>query len=425
MFGSILLIGCLLAGQAETASDPSLQLQVRRLTRQLDSDRLAEREAAERALIVLGPAILDLLPTPTRNASAEVTVRLDRVRQTLQTAMAEAAAQPSRVTLRGEMPLSEALAALEQQTGNRIVDFRPQQRQQVTDPQVTAGFDATPFWRALDDLLDQAELAVYNFSGEQGSVAIVARSETEADRSDRAAYAGLFRIEGVSIQATRDLRNTANRTLRLTIQVTWEPRVSPIVLQVPLADVRAVDGTGDPIRVDARLSRLEVPVEEAIPEVEITIPLEPSDRGVREIATLSGRLSALVPGRRESFVFDELEQARSVEKQRADVTVILDQVRKNVAVHEARVRVRFADAENALESHRGWIYRNDAYLVTSDGQRQDRIGMQTFRQTPNEVGIAFLFDGQLDLGDCQFVYETPATLVRMPVQYQLQGIPLP
>jgi hypothetical protein len=425
MLGSVLLIGCLLAGQVETASDQSLQLQVRRLTRQLDSDLLAEREAAERELIQLGPTILDLLPTPTRTRSAEVSIRLARVRRALQTALAEAAARASRVTLKGEMPLSEALSALEQQTENRIVDFRPQRRQQVTDPQVTADFEATPFWRALDELLDQAELAVYNFSGEKGAVALVARSETETDRSARAAYAGLFRIEGVRIEASRDLRNSANQTLRLMIQVTWEPRVSPIVLQVPLADVQAVAASGDPIRVDARLSRLEVPVEEAIPEVEITIPLELPNRSVREIASLSGRLSALVPGRTETFTFDDLEQARSVEKQRAEVTVILEQVRENVAVHEVRVRIRFADAENALESHRGWIYKNDAYLVTADGQRQDRIGMQTFRQMPNEVGIAFLFDGQLDLGDCQFVYETPATLVRMPVDYQLQGIPLP
>jgi hypothetical protein len=421
----LVLIGCLLAGQADAAPDEQLPLQVRRLTRQLDSDLLAEREAAERELIALGPAVLDVLPTPGRNTSAEVSVRLARVRNVLQTEQAQAAAQPSRVTLQGEMPLSAALEALQQQTGNRIVDFRPRQRQQQTDPQVTADFDQTPFWQALDNLLDQAQLTVYNFSGEQGAVALVARSETETDRSSRAAYAGVFRVEGVSIQAVRDLRNAANRTLQLTIQVTWEPRISPIVLQVPLGDIRAVDGTGQAIGVDARLSRLEVPVEQAIPEVEITIPLELPDRSVREIAALTGSLSALVPGRIEAFAFDDLEQAKSVEQQRAGVTVILDQVRKNAAVHEARVRVRFADAENALESHRGWVYKNEAYLTNAAGEREEPIGMQTFRQTPDEVGVAFLFDGQLDLSDFQFVYETPATLVKMPVQYELQGIPLP
>ncbi len=420
-----MLIGCLLAGQADVAADQETELQVRRLARQLDDDLLAEREAAEQALIELGPAILELLPAPTRNASAEVKIRMARIRKTLEASAAAAAAQASRITLQGELHLSEALAALERQSGNRIVDFRARQRQQQTDPNVTADFQNTPFWQALDDLFDQARLTVYNFSGEQGAVAFVARSETESDRSSRAAYAGLFRLEGTSIHAMRDLRDPTNQSLRLNVQVTWEPRVSPIVLQVPLADIQVTDESGNALGVDARMSSLEVPVENAIPEVEITIPLALPDRSVQAIASLRGTLSALVPGQIGSFEFDDLENAKQVEQSRADVTVILDQVRENVAVHEVRVRARFENAENALESHRGWVYDNEACLMTSDGERIDHIGMQTFRQTQNEVGVAYLFDGEQDLEGCRFVYKTPAKLVSMPVEYELKEIPLP
>jgi hypothetical protein len=209
------------------------------------------------------------------------------------------------------------------------------------------------------------------------------------------------------------------------MQVTWEPRVSPIVLRVPLADVRATDEADNLLSVDARMSSLEVPVENAIPEAEITIPLALPDRDVQEIASLKGTLSAIVPGQIETFEFDDLENAKMVEQSRADVTVTLEQVRKNVAVHEARVRARFANAGNAMESHRGWVHDNEACLIDSDGERIDHIGMQTFRQTQNEIGVSYLFDGEQDLDGCRFVYKTPATLVSMPVEYELKGIPLP
>ncbi len=421
----LLLIGCLVAGQADVSAADELGLQVRRLVRQLDGDLLADREQAEQALIDLGPDALELLPTPSRNTSAEVKVRLERVRKAMESAQAEAAAQPSLVTLSGQMLLSEALAAMEKQTGNRLVDFRPRQRQQQTDPTVTTDFEETPFWTALDNLLDQAQLTVYNYSGEQGAVAFVARSEKESNRGSRAAYAGLFRFEGVKIEARRDLRNADNQALLLTMEVTWEPRISPVVIQIPLADIQISDEQGNRLAIDSRMSRFEVPVENAIPAAEIQIPLVLPNRSVREIASLSGAMTAVVPGRIETFEFKNLQDAKSVEQSRANVTVVLDQVRKNVDLYEISVRVRYADAENALDSHRGWIYNNQAHLLDGQGERIEDIGMQTFRQTQDEVGISYMFDCEQGLEGCKFVYKTPAMLVNLPVDYELTKIPLP
>jgi hypothetical protein len=268
-------------------------------------------------------------------------------------------------------------------------------------------------------------LTVYNYSGEPDAVALVARSEQASDRSGRAAYAGLFRFEGWKIEARRDLRNPGNQALLLTIDVTWEPRVSPIVLQIPLGNIAARDERGNALPVDAQISRFEIPVEESIPAAEIQIPLVLPDRSVQKIASLTGRLTAIVPGRIETFEFKDLQQAQSVEKNRANVTVILDRVRQNVDVHEVRVRVRYAESENALDSHRGWIYNNEAYLLDPQGERIEDIGMQTFRQTQDEVGVSYLFDRELGLEGCKFVYKTPASLVNLPVEYELADIPLP
>src|SRR5262245_61246762 len=83
---------------------------------------LAKREAAEKALVELGPEVLPLLPTVTPRMPAEDKLRLQRVRGVLEGAAIAATTKPSLVTLAGEMPFSEGIAKISQQTGNKLVD---------------------------------------------------------------------------------------------------------------------------------------------------------------------------------------------------------------------------------------------------------------------------------------------------------------
>jgi hypothetical protein len=397
---------------------------VQRWVRQLDDNAAAKRDAAEQALIALGPAALKLLPPVTSKTPTEVKVRLERVRRALENAAAESAAEASVVTLQGTVPLSQALLAVEQQTKNKLVDLREKFGQQRTDPQIQVNFDKTPFWKALDQILDQAGLTLYRYGGQPGTVAFVSRGAGPQEGAPIIGYSGLFRFEGVRIQATRDLRNAANQSLRLALEVTWEPRLSPILVQLPLADLRAQDEAGQAVAIDGQLGKLEAPVESTVPIVELQVPLVPPKRSVEKIASLNGTLLALVPGQIETFEFADLEQAKGVEQRRAGVAVTLEQ-RKNLHVYELRLRVRFDKAENALESHRGWIYSNEAYLVDADGKQVDNDGYQAFLQEANEVGVAYLFAHEPGLKGCKFVYKTPATLVKVPASFTLQDIPLP
>jgi hypothetical protein len=424
MIGTLLLIGSLWGAAAEPPAQDALRLQVQGLLKQLDDDALATREAAEQKLIRLGPDVLKLLPRVTPKTPAESAERLKRIRTALEKAEAEATAQASTVTLQGEMPLSKALAAVEQQTRNKIVDLREKFGQQRTDPPVKAEFRQTPFWQALDGLLDQAGLTLYSFGGQAGSVAFVARGDGLPKRTERAAYSGLFRFEATRIQATRDLRNPAAKSLRLQLDVQWEPRLSPILVQLPLSELRAEDEAGRPIAVDGERGKLEAPVENTIAAVELQLPFELPERGVAKLAKLHGTLLALVPGEIETFEFADLEKAKGAEQRRGGVTVTLDQ-RKNLEVYELRVRVRFERAENALESHRAWVYSNEAYLVDAEGKPVEHDGYQAFRQQANEVGVAYLFSHEPGLKGCKFVYKTPAALVKVPAQFTLQDIPLP
>src|SRR5262249_42098769 len=140
---------------------PDLAPRVRKLVRQLDAADLKTRQEAEDALVKLGPNALPLIKPYIANPETTEAARqtLKNVERVLQLAGAKAEAEAKTVTLsKDSMPLSEVLAALTEQTGNKIVDLRPAQGQVIEDPKLKVNFNKTPFWQALDRVLDDAKL---------------------------------------------------------------------------------------------------------------------------------------------------------------------------------------------------------------------------------------------------------------------------
>jgi len=424
MFGSLLLVGCTLLGQVDATADDDVRLTVRRLVRQLNAPQLAQREAAEEGLLKLGPKVLGLLPPISDRTPPEVELRLGRIRQKLQRAAAEGVAGPSLITLAGEaLPLSKIREAIEKQSGNKIIDFRPEFKHPVTDPLLKVDFDKTPFWQALDQVLDRAELSVYSF-GPQRAIHLIGRSETSLPRTAGACYCGPLRVEAVAVSARRVLRETDGRSMHLQLEVAWEPRIKPISLKHPMGEVHAVDENGNRLAVENSRAELEPDLGKAT-FVKLALPFRPPPRSVQQIARLKGRLNVIIPGRVETFRFGDLLNARKVEKRIASATVILDEVRRNEAVWEVCMRVRFDEAHQALESHRGWFLQNEAYLEGPDG-KVFPVGAPTrTHQTDNEVGLDYGFRLKAPPTGYQFVYNTPGVIVAKGFDYEIEGVRLP
>jgi hypothetical protein len=426
-----LILSLALLGQSAPAAekDPALEelaAKVTKLVKQLDDEELARREAAEKGLVELGYKALDLLPATTIRTSAETKERLGRVRRQLELALAESAAKPTLVTLKGDMRLSEAIAAITKQTKNNIVDYRSEQNQQETDPIVKVDFKDTPFWEALDKVFDEAGMTLYAYSGKESSLAMVARAvDTELPRSGRAAYAGRFRFEGLNVVAARDLRNPANHGLRLTYEASWEPQLKPIVLIQPLDQIVALSEDGKPLVVAGTEGSEEVAIRgtETVAEFEVNLQLPPRD--VQKIASLQGKMTAIVPGKVETFEFADVMKAKNQVQRRAGVAVVLEEVRKNNDIYELRMRVEFDKAANALESHRGWIFDNPAALFAPDGTEISPDSYEETRRESNIVGIAYLFALEDEPKGYKFVYKTPAAIMKLPVEFELKNIELP
>ncbi len=426
MIGCLLLLGSLMAGQAGAAANQQLPADVARLVRQLDAAPLADRDAAEAELLRRGPAILGLLPTESERVPAEVRQRLGRVRQKLQRAEVLAATEASTVTLHAQdILLSNALAAIEQQSGNRIVDARRRFGEPVTNPALSLEFNANPFWEALDEVLAAAGMTVYPYCEQREIDVVAARAGSQAARFGRACYRGPFRFELVRVLASRDLREGDHGSLQVTLQAAWEPRLSMIDLVQRLTDVEAVDERGRLLPLADRQAQLDVPVSGNAPVVELNLPFRRPERDVAKIARLKGKLTAVMPGKIETFRFTQLATARNVEKRFAEATVVLEQARKTRDGLEVRMRVRFDHPGDALASHRTWIFNNEARLEDRQGRSIAYSSYETTLQKRDEVGLAFQFKVAQPFDEMMFVYQTPAMIVAKDFEYEFRDLPLP
>ena len=424
------------AGMLATAAEPAdaeaaLADRVTQLVKQLDAHQLVDRDQAERALLALGDAALPLLPQVDDDTPAEVALRLGRVQQKLLEAQALAAANPSVVTLSGkQMPLADVLAEIQKQTGNTIVDYRADLGQEPTDAKLDVDFDKTPFWKALDDVLDQANLALYPYSGEEGAYVVNQTGRNAPDR-EWIVYSGIFRLEPVRIEAARDLRGGDMQSLRLYVEITWEPRLQPFAMLQPFDEVTASDESGRPIAVTAMNAMPEATIRAGMSAIELEIPLELPDRDTKKIASLKGKLLALVPGPTQDFRFTSLKTsdrntpAPRMSQRKAGATVSIDRLRKNNAAWELRMRVKFDSPSTALESHRGWILDNDVFFVNAEGRQFMPGGFEQSRQANDEVGINYYFDLPDGPNNLDLVYRTPIAVLETSIEYELRDLPLP
>ncbi len=426
MFCSVAIICSLLANSALAVGGEDLQAEVQRLVEQLDAPRLADREAAENALLRRGPEVLPFLPKEDERAPAEVQQRTTRIRQRLERSIAAGAAESSPITLHvRSIPLSKILEQFQQQSGNAIFDYRPQFGQPVTDPKLTVDFDKSDFWPALDRVLAQAKLIVYPYA-KRHAIGVVAASGVPA-ASGHVSYSGPFRFEPVSVIASHNFRQPNGDSLVVSVDAIWEPRLRIISLAHRMADVKAVDERGKPLPAAmsaAQIEMADVQLADA-PAVKLDINLQRPPREIRQIASLQGKLRATLAGRDVTFRFAKLDGAHDVQQRIADVTVTLEQVRKSSDGWEVYIRVRFDDAGDALASHRQWIFDNAANLEGPDGKSIAYASVEPTAQEKNQIGLAYRFKTDRPLGELAFTYTTPGTIIDRAFPYELKNIDLP
>lgn len=423
-------------GQGAAADDPTPVDQIKMLVEQLDATEAAERDAAEKQLVELAlkgasaasaEAFVNLLPKPNDEMPQEVQVRLNRIASEIRGRLAKQSIEATSLTLDlTDAPLNEVLAEIEKQTGNSLSDYREQFGQETAEKKVTYKGDKQPFWVAVDKILDGVQMSPSNFSGEE-KLALIDRDAGVLRRSGRAVYSGPFRIEATGASSQRGIRVPEQSGLSVDLEISWEPRIKPISLSLLAADLKVVcdDGREAPVVGGDEVFNVEVQPGSHAADVVASIQLPARDS--KNLATMEGRMTVLVPGRFAELKFDNLASLKDSTQRAGEVSVTVDRVVQNQALWEVHLRIAVASDAEALDVHGGWIFQNQAYLVDDKGEQVENAGFETTMETEDEVGLAYFYElpeGR-EIDAYSWVYRTPAGIVAVPVEFKLEEVPLP
>lgn len=407
--------------ESEAEKNKTPDAAVSSLVLRLDSNRTSEREEAERELLQMGPAVLEMLPPVRDTDSSEMRMRIERVRSTLESQDQASLLLPTQVELQGAMPGSEALRKMAASTGNSI----PLDETPGLDLTIDARFSKTTFWEAFDEVLDQLNLTVMPGDGE--SLRLIPQSESAPLRIQSAAYSGPFRLEPIQVTKSSNLPSPDRSTLTIDFLFAWEPRLNPSLITFPAQKIQLTCDNGEILRVRSSDDLTFIPVGGSQLQISLEFPM-PSKQA-KKIERFQGVFQAAVPGKMAGVSFSDLTGKRNAKLTNGALSVTLEQARKNRDVYELLVAVQHQGAANAESerelSSQAWSTLQDVFILDGQDQKIENVGWSTTRMTEKEMGMSFLFELEKGLEGCKFVFRAPGSLHVQEVDFALVDIPLP
>ncbi|MEM9412661.1 MAG: hypothetical protein AAGA30_16230, partial [Planctomycetota bacterium] len=240
----------------------------------------------------------------------------------------------------------------------------------------------------------------------------------------RSSYSKIFQAYVTRIDSSVNLQQPQLDFTTVNLLVRWEPRLTPLSVDIPMSRVSVVDEFDDDVMLPNQKEVLYGMVQPEIPEVEFALQLPRIDRQVESLNKLILTVDALLPGKPELFRIKDLSKLKAGKRfEKAGAKLVFGGMQKNEDVFAVRLSLSFEEENNALESHQGWVFQNEVYLQDQQGNREDALSLETLRQDNEKVTVQYYFLS--DPSKKTLYYKTPTTIIKMPVKLEIQSIPLP
>jgi len=398
---AVLLTG-LAGGLPVQAEGPAGAKEIPQLLRDLASDARQVRTEAEQALLKRGTELLDELPPPDLIRSPSAREAVERIRRELEEKAARESIAPSSIRLNGTKTLGAWADEIARQSGNRLHVPSKQAGESTT-----LDLPALPFWTAL-------HRAGWKLDYEQagGLPDLLPSTPAEPAPADRQ---GLFRVEG---RASRK-----EDVVQVRVDFVGEPRIRPLYATFADADISLSREKTEsrPVSTDARR---EVPLSGRSPG-SVTIPLIFPEG---DAARLTGRFVVKTAARPLPIAFEGLHRNERIARRRGGVTVTNLRTRAAPGGEVAiRISVVYDHGGPEFESHRLWLYHNEAWLETLDGERLPATPqIESLEESNGALAFEYRFSGMTrPLDQLRFVYVVPSLIVDVPVEFRIDDLPIP
>jgi hypothetical protein len=445
-----------------------------RLLQQLDSGSLATRDRAERDLIALGPTVLPMVARARQTATAEAGFRLDGIQQRLERLAAERAVEPTTVSFSVEnLPCREALATLFKQTGSRIGLGPAVANGEAGDRRISVSFERATFWEAMAEVLDTAGLSLEHDTAPPG-LQIVPAADVLGRRGDAAlpaVAAGPLRVAVAGIEPVGppvEPGESRPRGARVILRVTWEPRLEPLLIRLPMRSLVAEGPAGEAMPPSQRASVVEALVPTSRQWLDLPALLAAPAHPLESLGMLRGTMVVWLAGMEHAFLFQPfqfkgvspsaahpaldaahtaldaahpaldaahpaLDAAHPAKSERlrvaqADVRLL------DVAYQEGQVLVRasvtYDTPSEALASHHAWLQSRKIEVFHTDGRPLEQVDQRVETRSDQGLTAAATFalppaagGGQAEA--LQIRWRLPIAIHEVPIDFALRNLPLP
>jgi hypothetical protein len=413
-------ISALLCGVGLAFPDDPLKEKVVKLVQRLKtspSDAMAEWE-----LLQLGPEALPALhslgpvPDAVKERLATVTATLEELRPKTWT------------VAKTQMPLAQALDQVKKQTGEALVD----RRQSPVGVQVTVDFKSAPYWEIADSLARQADarLALYQ---PDGRVALVDGPAPPVP----VFVHGPFRVavKGAGARAQFD---TQTRVGALNLEIAWEPRFQPFLIEAGPMSLRAKSAEAAPFVAEVHAHGPVFVHERIAKEFEVLHPAAPRSAAVLD--EITGQFVVTMPSKQLEFKFKPI----AVDKPQAEpggVKVSVTHLTIDPDRWTIQMTFEVPAAGPKLESFQGWLGsrtwldRTICHLDrVVDAKRQelqpDPLRTQVVSASATRAVVRYEFtnpDGAAlkDFTSWRMICHVPGRLVELQVPFQFKKVELP
>jgi hypothetical protein len=159
---------------------------------------------------------------------------------------------------------------------------------------------------------------------------------------------------------------------------------------------------------------------------EVNLELVAPERSAKTLKSLKVKGDVTVPSGMKSFKFPSLAATNVVQKQ-GDISVTLESCEVDEQTWKVALYLAYPEGGPAFESYRQGLFNNRPWLQKADGSRfEHNGGMNDGGSGDGKLGFEFMFvDAPGKPADYMFVYETPAKVVPIPLEFEFKDVPLP
>jgi hypothetical protein len=162
------------------------------------------------------------------------------------------------------------------------------------------------------------------------------------------------------------------------------------------------------------------------PAAEINLNLDAPERESKKLASLVVKSEVTIPAGIKTFKFPSLVQKNVTAKQ-DDVSVTLEDMEVDEQAWKVNVTLLYPGEGPAFESYRQGLFNNRVWLQRGDGSRFElNGGLNNTGSDGGKLGFEYIFvDAPGKPEDYQLIYETPSTVITVPLEFEFKDITLP